>query len=363
VNAKRIGTAFGVLCLAGIAGYVGTRVLFSPPSPGTPAESGGLTVGPVARVEVVPIREGTVDVVTTAIGTVEAALGETETFSVPFESRITRVRVVDGQPVEAGEVLVELEPSPDAVLQVRQARQERDAARNQLDLAKQRMEMKLLTRQDLLQAEQALSAAELSVRSMEERGMNGEKTLRADAQGIVSRVDVQQGQVVPGGSALVETIGQNQIMVRLGVESEDANRLQVGQEVLLEPVYADAERFGGKIFRMTREVNPQTRLVSVYVTPEAGAPLLLNEFVRGRMIIESQRGLVVPSEAVLPGDGAPVLFTVADGHAVKHEVELGPEGDGQVVVIGPSLRVGEPVVTAGNSELEVGMAVNVEPHP
>lgn len=363
MKARRVGITFGLLAAVGIAFCVVYGYLHHRPTAGMRAESGEPGVRPVAKVEVVPIKEGTIDVTTTAFGTVEAALGETETFSVPFESRVTRVLVVDGQQVKAGDPLLELEPSPDTLLQLNEARQQRDTARNQRDMAKQRLEMKLATRQDLLQAEQTLSAAEITVRSMEDRGIDGSKILRADAHGIVSRVDVQQGQIVPTGAALVETIGQNQIVVRLGVESEDANRLHLGQDVRVEPVNDNVGAFLGKILRVTREVDPQTRLVSIYVTPAADAQLLLNEYVRGIIVIESRHGLIVPSEAVLPGDGAGILYTVTDGHAVKHEVKLGPESNGQVCITDKSLQIGQPVVTVGNSQLEEGMAVELGSHP
>jgi len=363
MNARRIAMMSVFLALAGIALYAGYRYQHRAPAAGAEAESGEPPVQPVAKVAVVPIKEGSVDVTTTAYGTVEAAPGATQTFSVPFESRVTRVIVVAGQTLKSEDPLVELEPSPDALLQLNQARQQRDAARNQQDLAQQRLEMKLTTRQDVLQAEQALAAAELNVRSMEGRGIDGKKTIHADAQGIVSRVAVQPGQIVPAGAALVETIGQNQIVVRLGVESEDATRLRDGQDVRIEPVNSAAAVFGGRILRVTRQVDPQTRLVSVYVTPEEDAHVLLDEYVRGRIIVASERGLVVPSQAVLPEDAASVLYTVANGHAVKHEVKLGPEDNGQVIVTGESLQAGQPVVTVGNSQLEEGMAVALESAP
>ena len=295
MNARRIGITIVLLVIVGIALYAGYRYLHRPATAGAEAESGEPEVQPVAKVAVVLIKEGSVDVTTTAFGTVVAAPGEVQTFSVPFESRVTRAIVVAGQTVKAEEPLVEVEPSPDTLLQLNQARQQRDAARNQQDLAKQRLEMKLTTRQDVLQAAQALAAAELSVRSMESRGIDGKKIIHADAQGIVSRMDVQQGQIVPAGTALVETIGQNQIAVRLGVESEAANRLSVGQDVRIEPVNGAGAAFGGRIRRVTRQVDPADSTGEHLRSPRGGAQLLLNEYVRGRIILATQRGLARPA--------------------------------------------------------------------
>jgi membrane fusion protein (multidrug efflux system) len=360
MTVRRIGRTVLVLAFAaGIGGAVYQSLHREPAkAPGTDGASP--EEPPVAKVKVVAIKEGTINVTVTAFGTVEAAQGATQTFSVPFESRVMRVLVVSGQQVESEDPLVELEPSPDTQLRLEQAYQERDAAKNQRDLARQRLEMKLSTRQDLLQAEQTLAAAELLVQSMESRGMARRQTIRANLRGIVSRVDVQQGQIVPAGAALVEIIEQGQVVVRLGLENEDVARLQAGQGVRIEPVHGPEQGFEGKILRITREVDPQTRLVGVYVAPPAGARLLLNQYVRGRVVTESRTGLVVPAEAVLPEEGSQVLYTVEDGHAVKREVEAGPESGDQTLVRGNGLQAGQQVVTVGNSQLEDGMAVEVQ---
>ena len=60
--------------------------------------------------------------------------------------------------------MIEVEPSPDTVLQADQARQELEAAKNQLAVVQQRQELKLSTRQELLQAEPDLGARELALR-------------------------------------------------------------------------------------------------------------------------------------------------------------------------------------------------------
>jgi len=315
---------------------------------------------PVARVRVVPLKEDTVNVTVIAYGTVKAAPGSTRTFSVPFESRVTRMPVASGQMVRARDALVELESSPDVLLKLDQARQERDAARKLVDLARQRLELKLATRQEVLPAEQALAAAELNLNNMTGRGIDGRQTIRAGAPGIVSGVNVQEGQIVPAGTTLVETIEERHISVQLGVESGDAVHLHAGQEVRIEPVNRPSGVFSGRILRISREVDQKSRLVNIYVAPAAGSRLLLNEYVRGRIMIASRSGLVIPVEAVALEEDSHALYTVEGGRAVKHIVEIGAESDGRILVLGKDLREGQKVVTVGNSQLGDGMAVRVE---
>ena len=353
-----------VLVLVAVVAAVGVVYERGKAQEGAPAatqEDAEAEAPPVARVQVAPLRQEAIDETLTALGTVEAAPGETQTFSVPFESRVVRVFVVSGQSVETSEPLIEVEPSPDTVLQADQARQEREAARNQLAVVRQREELKLATRQEALQAEQVLQAAELRVASLEKRGVDGRRALPAAGPGIVNKIDVQPGQIVPAGGPLLETIGENQISVRLGIESADAGRVHQGLSVQIQPVNDPKAAFAGQVSRVSREISPETRLISVFVTPAPGAHLLLNQYVRGLIAVATRQGLVAPPAAVLPQGDSNVLYTVQDGKAVRHEVKVGLQNEKQVELIGSDLQAGQMAVVVGNSELADKMAVEVEP--
>ena len=55
-----------------------------------------------------------------------------------------------------------------------------------------------------------------------------------------------------------------------------------------------------------------------------------------------------------------MLYTIRQGRAWKHEVDVGMENDQQVQVIGDGLQEGDEVVVEGNAELQDGMAVQGE---
>jgi len=76
----------------------------------------------VATVQVVPIREGTITENITTYGTVIPAPGAVQTLSLPFESRVRRIFVSNGQRVSIRKILLEVDPSPDTRLQVEEAR-------------------------------------------------------------------------------------------------------------------------------------------------------------------------------------------------------------------------------------------------
>jgi membrane fusion protein (multidrug efflux system) len=360
-----IKTSILTLVVLGVGAGVGrwtAREAAAPPSPAD--KTAPEASGPVAEVKTVPLKRGEIKAVQVTYGTVIAAPSDTHTFSVPYESRVKAILVAAGQVIQTDTPLIEVEPSPDTLLQLNQARNDRDAARKALQLVQQRLELKLATRQDQLQAQQQLEAADLRAHSLEARGVERSQILRAAASSVVSEISVQPGQIVPAGGPLLNTIGENQIVVRLGIENEDAGRVRGDQAVELRSVNAPGTRtVPGTIRFIASRVNPQTRLVDVFVAPDPVAHFVLNEYVRGDIVLAAREAWVLPRAAVLPEEGREILYAVEGGRAVKHTVTIGLQNDREVEVIGDDLKAGESVVVVGNSQLQPGMAVRESAAP
>lgn len=337
-------------------------------SGGEANDSGGKEVAveeaAVAKVQVMPLKHEKIEESLLAYGTVVAALGESETYSVPFEARVVRMLSIVGQETAKGTPLVEIEPSPETRLLLRQAKNEESAASTTLRLLQDKVRLKLATKNDLAEAEQKAQAARTALEDFRKRGVESIHQIRATSSGLVSEVHVQPGQVLAAGTTMMETIGQKQINVKLGVENEDVGTLQMGQAVTLRPVNASSkETIKGTIRLITREIDPQTRLINVFVLPEANNHLLLNQYIEGSITTSSSEGLVVPQSAVLPNDGDQVLFTVENGHAVRHVVEIGLQSKDKCQVFAKDLKEGQMAAISGNYELQDGMAIEMEKKP
>lgn len=317
----------------------------------------------VATVRTVPIKKTTITENITVYGTVIPAPGAIQAVSVPFESRIRRILVSNGQRISQGEILLEIEPSQDTHLQVEEARNAAESLKRTLKHVQERFDLKLATNEELLQAKQAFREAQLRLESLERKGVGQKQQIRATAQGVVNKVSVQEGSIVPAGSAFLEIVPQNRVEVRLGVEPEDMKYLRVDQPVSLSSINTPESRsVTGRIRAISQSINPATRLIDVFVelSPSSNQ-FLLDEYVSGKIEIASKVGVVVPRTAVLPEEnGHYVLFTVKDGRAKKHDVQMGLEDGKDVEVIGDGFHPDEPVVILGNYELKDGMAVRVE---
>jgi membrane fusion protein (multidrug efflux system) len=292
--------------------------------PASPLIDTGAVHDPVASVELAKIKRGTITQNITVYGSVIPSRRAIQTISVSFESQVHRLLVINGQKISPGDILLEINSSPDSHFQLEQARNAYESTRQGLENVRRRFDLKIATEQQVLQAEQACQQARLRLESMEKRGIGKPRIIRADLEGLVNKVYVQEGAIVPAGSPLVELVAQNQLEVRLGVEPNAVKQVYVGQPVSLTRVNIHAlPGVLGQIREISQTVNPATRLVDVLVAFPSPAGFLPGEWILGRIAVASASGLLVPRSAVLPEGRHYTLFTVKDGHARKHTVQIG----------------------------------------
>lgn len=320
------------------------------------------STGPVPQVQVAKVQRKTIAEKVVVYGSVVAQPGKTHSVSVAFETRVRHILVAPGQFVQENDPLTEIELSPAAQLQFQQAKNAVEAARKEFQHTQQRFNLKLATNQDLSAAEKTARDAEAQLATLQRAGAGGDNRIHADMAGVIAKVNVQDGQIVPAGGPLVEIVAENEIEVKLGVEAEDLTAAQNGAPITLFPVNdPTAAKVEGTVRLVTRRIDPATRLVDVYVALPEGTKLLLDGYVRGEIQHTEKDALVVPRPAVLPNESRGYeIFTVANDHAVKHTVKVGLQNPNEVQVMAEDLHEGDVVVTVGNYELEEGMAVEIQ---
>ena len=319
---------------------------------------------PAAQVETVPLQRQAIAQTLEAFGVVEAAPAADRTTPATYESVVVAIHAVPGAHVNAGDVVMEIAPSPDAKLQYESARTTLKLAEQSLAAVQERYDLKLATSQDLITAQQAERDARQKLTSYEARGMGGDGKLRAPVMGVVSKLDVTAGSLVASGSPLFAIATDKHLEARLSVESATVAQLAAGQSVTLQSMSRpEAVTVTSTVRVVGGTVNATTGSADVRVPVPAPAPLLLGEHVRAIIEVEKKdSALVVPRSAVLPDADQQVLFTVKDGKSVRHEVNLGIAAGERVEVQAPDLHPGDAVVTLGNYELTDGMAIQA-PEP
>src|SRR5437868_10153726 len=318
--------------------------------------------GPIARVQVAKVQRKTITEKVIVYGSVVAQPGKTHSVSIAFETRVRHILVAPGQFVQENDPLIEVELSPGAQVQFQQAKNAAEAARKELKQTQERFNLKLATNQDLSAAEKTARDAEAQLTALQRAGAGGDNRIHSDISGVIAKVDVQDGQIVPPGGPLLEIVAENEIEVKLGVEAEDLSAAQEGAPITIVALNdPTAGKVDGTVRLVTRRIDPTTRLVDVYVALPEGTKLLLDGYVRGELERTEKNALVVPRSAVLPNESREFeVFTMANNRAVKHTVKIGAENPNEIQVTADDLHEGDPVVTVGNYELEDGMAVEIK---
>ena len=320
---------------------------------------------PTARVLLAPLRSGAISQTLEAFGVIEPAPGTDLVSAAPYDCVVSAVFVEPGAPVTAGDVLLQIAPSPDSRLLLEAARNALTVADQALSATQERFNLKLATNQELGVARQAQADAKARIQSYDARGLGGDGRVRASATGVVSKLEVTRGSLVSLGAPLVSVATTQGREARLELDGSEHALLARDQLVTLSSADSKAPvSVTSRVRTVGAALNALAGSLEVRVSVPVAAPLLLGEHVRA--LIEVRRhpqALIVPRSAVLPDDGAQVLYTVRDGKAVRHEVQLGLTDVDQQEVVADGLKAGDVVVVTGNYELSDGMAVQADAAP
>jgi RND family efflux transporter MFP subunit len=313
---------------------------------------------PVATVQVVPLVREPIARTLTAYGTVEASARGTTALTLAYDCVVREVRTAVGARVAPGDLLLSVDPAPDAALQLGSTRSQAALAARALASTRQRYELKLATDDDLRIAEQAAEDAALKLHSLEGRGSGG--AITAPMAGVVAKLDFQPGAIVAAGATLAVIAGTAGLEARLGLEPSDADKVRAGQKVTLTPISRPGQAaVVSTVGSVGAMADASTGSLDGRVPVPATAAWYPGERVQGDIELESETGLVAPRSAVLPDDDQQVLYTVKAGKAKKHVVQVGIAAGAKLEVSSPDLAPGDPVVVQGNYELSDGMDVRV----
>jgi len=340
------------LVIAGLA--AGAWFWFKPRAAGEAAEE-----KPVAKVETAPISHQVITQTLDLFGNIAAAPSGDQAVAAPFDCVIRAIHTSTGAPVAAGDLLLEIGPSPDTELQLESARSAFVLATKALAATQERYDLKLANSQELLTAQQAEQDAKAKITSFEKRGLGGDGKIIAASAGMVSKFEASIGSLITAGTALITITTGDRLEARLGIEAADVTQAKPGQTATLVSVNRPrVEPVKSSVRVVAATIDPASGSAEVRVSVPAGAALMPGEHVIGSIELQSKEALVVPRSAVLPDGERQIVFTVKDGKAVRHEVQTGITSGDLVEIGGGDLNTGDLVVTLGNYELTDGMAVH-----
>ncbi|MFP8779850.1 efflux RND transporter periplasmic adaptor subunit [Hydrogenophaga sp. RWCD_12] len=337
---------------------------------------------------------------------------------VQVTGTVLRIPVAEGQLVQAGAVLLELDAAelratglqaglavvqaqarlrqleevqgPVAVQTLRQALAQRDnvratLVRNERLLAQGFIGQAALddTRKAVALAEAQVQAASAQLVTTQGRGSDralaqatvagaragaqaararvGYATVTAPAAGTLIARSVEVGDVVQPGKVLMTLSPAGSTQLVVAIDEKNLALLALGQPALASADAYPAQRFGATLAFVNPGVNAGTGAVEVKLDV-AQPPAVLTQDMTVSVDIEVARraqALVVPLSAVHDADGAPWVLRLEGRHAVRRPVQLGLRGGGLAEVTG-GLAEGE-VVLSGSATVVSGARVRPAP--
>jgi membrane fusion protein (multidrug efflux system) len=297
------------------------------------------------------------------IGTMAAVQGVTVSADLP--GTVERILFESGQAVSAGQVL--------ALLDTRQEQAQLAALEAQRELARltfDRMEG-LLRERVISQAEFDRATAEFrqtDARVGEIRAVIQRKTIRAPFSGSLGLRQVNLGQYLAGGDAIVTLQSLNPIHVNFGVPQQSARQIPVGRAVRIRTDSAAGE-WTGRVTALDSLVDEATRNIQVQATLANPDGLLRpGMFVQTEVALgPGQPVVALPASSISYAPYGDSVFVVAelkgeDGKPYKgvrqQFVKLGPSRGDQIAILS-GIRPGDEIVTSGVFKLRNGAAVQI----
>jgi multidrug efflux system membrane fusion protein len=334
---------------------------------------------PAVPVVASPARARDVAVYLTGLGSVTPL--KTVTIHTRVDGQLMNVKFEEGQLVQRGDLLAEIDPRPFEVLL---AQAQGQLLRDQALLENARLD---LERYKILIAQDAIPRQQLDTQTSLVRQYEG--TVKADQAQIDSaRLQlaychvtspisgraglrlVDPGNIVHAAdvTGLVVITQLQPIGVVFTLPEDDIpsvlDKLRPGVRLPVEAYDRDQQRklTTGSLLTIDNQVDPATGTVRLKaVFPNADNRLFPSQFVNARLVLDVKRGAtVVPAVAIQRSERGPSLYVVKPDKTVDvRQVTLGV-ADGDDVAIDKGLAVGELVVVDGPDRLGEGSRVSIQ---
>lgn len=299
------------------------------------------------------------------IGTAAAIQGVTVSADLP--GTVDKIHFDSGRWVKEGDVLVELDTRQERA-QLAALEAQRDLAKITYDRTQQLVKEGVVARTEYDNAVAQQKASEANVGEI--KAAIARKTIRAPFSGILGIRQINLGQYLAAGQAIVSLQSLNPIYVNFGVPQQETAQMQIGRGLAVTSDNVPGAKFSGRVTALDSVVNETTRNIQVQaIVNNPSGKLRPGMFVQVAVGVGAPRQVVpLPASAINYAPYGDSVFVVTDikdeksGKTYKGvrqqfvKIE-GSRGDQVAVVSG--INPGDEVVSSGVFKLRNGAPVQV----
>lgn len=335
-------------------------------------------------VEVGQVSRGKIQEQRVFSGSLEASASIT--IASKISGRVLRVHGEISDPVNRGQILVELEPDEmtEAVArakaelavsnaQLKEAQNRKEVAGRELERVRQLSEKGIssdsaldaaeseylirsstadVAKANLTTRESALKTAELNLQETQIRARWSE----GDNQRIIASRQVEEGETISSQDRLFTVVEIQPIRAVIYVPERDYGRINTGQSVEISTDAWPGKRFTGRIHRIAPVFREDSRQARVEILAENNdTSLKPGMFIRAEVTLaEVDDAILVPAEAVTRRGESMGVFTVDPEKNIAHwqPVKIGLQNKNMVQILEP--EVSGRVVTLGQQLIDEG---------
>jgi membrane fusion protein, multidrug efflux system len=349
---KIILTVLGLLIVVG--GLVGVKVLQFQ----TMFAQSAQAAAPPESVATSEVSETTISPTLDAVGSVVAVQGVT--LNAEITGTIRRIAFESGASVQSGAVLVELDTSVERA-QLEAATASRDLAKINLDSGRSLIDSGAIAmaQWNTLEAQAKQSEAEVARLN----ALIAKKTIRAPFSGKTGMRQVNLGQLVGAGDAIVALQSVDPVYVDFALPQQRMSQLSTGSKVSVTTDSVANKTFEGEVSAINPTLDAATRSVRLRATlKNPDRQLYPGMFTKVQLAMPTQeKVLLVPSTAVMFAPYGDSVYVVDNKDpksptAQQKFVRLG-QAQGDYVVVLDGLKPSDTVVTTGAFKLRNGASI------
>jgi len=269
--------------------------------------------------------------------------------------RITALNFKEGQPVKAGQILVQLDDSL-ARAELEQAKANQKLAKAKFDRAVELQQKNFISGQARDEAENAMRVADATVALAEAKLTK--LVIKSPFSGTVGLRSASVGDYVKDGQDIVNLEKTDPIKVDFKVPELFQSKIGVGQALSVALDALPGKPYTGRVYAVNPQLDTARRAVVLRAQMDNhGGALKPGMFARVRLTLaDTGDTVVVPEQSVAMQGEEQIMFKVVDGRAMRTKVEVGQRRDGKVEIV-EGIGGGDTIVVAGWQRLRDGAPV------
>jgi RND family efflux transporter MFP subunit len=279
-------------------------------------------------------------------------------------------KVEVGSTVKRGQLLMQLDPL-DFQLAQSQAKASLNSAESSLALAKadldryRELRQKNFVSQALLEAKEATYKSALAAHEQANAGLKVQSNqssysnLYADADGVITAVLAEAGQVVAPGAPVVKLARTGEKEVRVSIPEDQIEVLGQVTDLAVKTWANPNVAISGRLRELSPIADPATRTYTAKISlPRAGPEIRLGMTATVQFAVPALSGIRLPMTALINSKEGTAVWVVESGVVKLVPVQLA-SASGSDVVVTQGLSAGQTVVTAGVNQLRTGQKVSL----